>query len=257
MTGWLLDINVLSELRRKRPEPAVEPFIAKQRLSDLFVSEVTFAEIRFSIELIGDPERRADLRHWLDQRLRPLSGRRALPITEDILLQWRLMIEAGHKRGHTFSHPDVLIAATAAEHGLTVATRNTGEFAAAGVAVVNPWTYCICFSAEESLSVPGFSLRRLVAGVEPSRSHAEQLRRVREIPAREELGPTGGRRADPRGGGTWAIQRFGIQFPGRQQQGIAPSIEAVAAPPQDPGPVGSVLIFSVDRLAPIPCEVTW
>jgi hypothetical protein len=139
VTGWLLDTNVLSELRRKQPEPAVERFVAEQALSDLYVSEVTFAEIRFGIELIGDAERRAELHHWLDQRLRPLFDRRALPVTEDILLQWRLMIESGRKRGHTFSHPDALIAATAAQHGLTVVTRNINEFVAAGVAVFNPW----------------------------------------------------------------------------------------------------------------------
>ena len=139
MSGWLLDTNVISELRRKQPEPAVARFVAEQPLSDLYVSDVTFAEIRFGIELIGDPERRAVLHHWLAQRLRLLFDRRALPVTEDILLQWRLMIEAGRKRGHTFSHPDILIAATAAHHGLTVVTRNTREFAAAGVAIFNPW----------------------------------------------------------------------------------------------------------------------
>ena len=94
----------------------------------------------FGNELIGDLVRRSQLNHWLDQRLRPLFGRRALPITEDILLQSRLMIEAGRKRGHTDSHPDSLIAATAAQHGLTVVTRNTSDFAAADVAHLNPWT---------------------------------------------------------------------------------------------------------------------
>lgn len=139
MSGWLLDTNILSELRRKLPEPAVERFVAEQPLSDLYVSEVTFAEIRFGIELIGDHARRTELHHWLDHRLRPLFDRRALPVTEDILREWRLIIETGRKRGHTFSHPDVLIAATAAQHGLTVVTRNTIEFVAASVAVFNPW----------------------------------------------------------------------------------------------------------------------
>lgn len=140
MSGWLLDTNILSELRRKLPEPAVVRFVAEQPLGDLYVSEVTFAEIRFGIELVDDPGRRAELSHWLDQRLRPLFERRALPVTEDDLLRRRLMIEAGRKRGHTFSHPDILIAATAANLGLTVVTRNTREFAAAGVAYFNPWT---------------------------------------------------------------------------------------------------------------------
>jgi predicted nucleic acid-binding protein len=109
-----------------------------QALRDLYVSEVTFAEIRFGVELIGEPERRTELHHWLDQRLRRLLDRRVLPVTEDILLQWRLMIEAGRKRGHTFRHPDILIAATAGQHGLTIVTRNTKEFASAGVAVSSP-----------------------------------------------------------------------------------------------------------------------
>jgi len=139
VSGWLLDTNVLSELRRKRPEPAVERFVAEQPLNNLYVSEVTLAEIRFGIELIADPERRAELYHWLDQRLRPVFDRRVLPVTEDILLQWRIMSEAGCKRGHTFSHPDILIAATAAQHGLSVVTRNAGEFVAAGILVFNPW----------------------------------------------------------------------------------------------------------------------
>lgn len=139
MTGWLLDTNVISELRRKRPAPAVERFVAEQPLTRLYLSDISFAEIRFGIELIRDPEQRAELHHWLEQRLRPLFEWRALPVTEHILLQWRLMIEAGRKRGHTFSHPDVLIAATAAQHGLTVVTRNTTEFVAAGVPTLNPW----------------------------------------------------------------------------------------------------------------------
>lgn len=78
MNGWLLDTNVLSELRREKPSP-------------------------------------------------------------DILLQCRLIIETGRKSGHTFSHPDVLIAATAAHHGLAVATRDPSDFIAAGVTAFNPW----------------------------------------------------------------------------------------------------------------------
>ena len=72
--------------------------------------------------------------------LRPMFDGRVLPIDEDTLLKWRLIIEAGCQRGHTYSHPDVLIAATAAYYGLTVVTRNTREFVAAGAGVHDPWT---------------------------------------------------------------------------------------------------------------------
>jgi toxin FitB len=139
MSGWLLDTNVLSELRRKKPSPAVVDFISAQPLDRLFVSEVTFAEIRFGIELVSEPTRRAELKQWLDHRLRPMFKHRVLAITEDILLDWRLIIETGRKAGHTFSHPDVLIAATASQHGLAVVTRDPGDFIAAGVTAIDPW----------------------------------------------------------------------------------------------------------------------
>jgi predicted nucleic acid-binding protein len=140
LRGFLLDTNVLSELRRPSPSPAVVAFVAAQAEEALFVSEVTFAEIRFGIEQLGDPARRAALSSWLETELRPLFDRRALAITEDVILRWRLMIESGRRRGHTFAQPDGLIAATAAEAGLAVATRDTTHFVAAPVAVFNPWS---------------------------------------------------------------------------------------------------------------------
>ena len=72
MRGWLLDTNVISELRRPRPSARVRSFIASQRLDDLFVSTVTFAEVRFGIEAVGDPIRRTELNDWLLHRVRPM-----------------------------------------------------------------------------------------------------------------------------------------------------------------------------------------
>ena len=62
-----------------------------------------------------------------------------LPINEDIMLKWRLLVESGRKSGHTFSQPDLIIAATAAHHGFRVVTRDTSDFEKANVPVVNPW----------------------------------------------------------------------------------------------------------------------
>ena len=72
MTDWLLDTNILSELRRPKPEPKVLAFIAAKPLERLFVSSVTFAEIRFGIELLDTPDRRAELTDWLTHKLRPM-----------------------------------------------------------------------------------------------------------------------------------------------------------------------------------------
>ena len=137
--AWLLDTNVLSELRRPRPEPRVVAFVADRPLEQLFVSSVTLAEIRFGIELLAEPNRRAELNEWLTHKVRPMFEHRVLQLTEDIMLKWRLPVEAGQKTGHVFSQPDLLIAATATQHNLTVVIRDRSDFDKAGVPVLNPW----------------------------------------------------------------------------------------------------------------------
>jgi predicted nucleic acid-binding protein len=139
VTGWLLDTNIISELRRRKPEPKVTEFIRSQPLEGLFVSIVTFAEIRFGIELLPDATRRSDLNDWLAHKVRPMFEQRVLAISEDVMFKWRLQVEDGRKAGHTFSQPDLIIAATAQQHGLTVVSRDTKEYVAARVDVFNPW----------------------------------------------------------------------------------------------------------------------
>ena len=139
MSGWLLDTNVISELRRPRPNARVRAFVAGQPLEALFVSAVTFAEVRFGIETVGDPIRRAELHDWLMHKLRPMFDQRVLEVSEDVMFKWRLLVEDGRKAGHTFSQPDLIIAATALHHGLVVVTRDTGDYMLARVRVLNPW----------------------------------------------------------------------------------------------------------------------
>jgi len=135
----LLDTNIISELRRPKPGPKVTEFIRSQPLEGLFVSIVTFAEIRFGIELLPDATRRSDLNDWLAHKVRPMFEQRVLAISEDVMFKWRLLAEDGRKAGHTFSQPDLIIAATAQHHGLTVVSRDTKEYLAARVDVFNPW----------------------------------------------------------------------------------------------------------------------
>ena len=139
MTHYLLDTNVLSELRKPRPEPRVLAFVAEQPLEALYVSAVTLAEIRFGIERVTDAGRRAELSAWLTNKVRPMFEQRVLPVSEDVMLVWRLLVEEGRKAGHTFAQPDLIIAATAAHHGLMVVTRDVSEFERAKVPVLNPW----------------------------------------------------------------------------------------------------------------------
>src|SRR5271169_714378 len=134
MRGWLLDTNVVSELRRPKPDIAVAEFVSAQPGDLLFTTQVTFGEIRFGIEQLEDAGRRAEIHLWLDRTLRPLFANRVLAITEDVIVRWKAMVI-----GHTFGQPDLFIAAIAALEDLVVVTRDTDEFVAAGVPAFDPW----------------------------------------------------------------------------------------------------------------------
>jgi predicted nucleic acid-binding protein len=139
VTDWLLDTNILSELRKPKPQPSVVEFVRTQSLDSLFVSVVTFSEIRFGIERAPDPARRTELNDWLTHKIRPMFVGRVLPISEDIMLRWRLLVEDGRKARHTFTQPDLIIAATGLHHGLTIVTRDTGDYSLTRALVFNPW----------------------------------------------------------------------------------------------------------------------
>jgi predicted nucleic acid-binding protein len=136
--AWLPDTNILSERRKPKPELRVTAFYDAQPLDALYISVVSIAEIRFGIELQQDVTRRAELNEWLTKTLQPAIAGRILPVTEDILLKWRTLMEDGRKTGHTYSHPDLPIAATALQHGLTVVTRGRSDFDKARAPVFNP-----------------------------------------------------------------------------------------------------------------------
>ncbi len=137
--AWLLDTNILSELRRPLPEPRVEAFLLSQDLDSLYISVVTLAEFRFGIELAADATRRSAINDWLTKKIRPMFEGRVLPITEEIMLRWRLLVEEGRRVGHTFPQPDLIIAATAIEHNLTLVTRDRRGFDKVRIPIVNPW----------------------------------------------------------------------------------------------------------------------
>jgi predicted nucleic acid-binding protein len=139
LTSWLLDTNILSELRRPKPERKVIAFVAAQPLDRLFISSVTLAEIRFGIELVPDANVRGEFNDWLALKIRPMFEQRILQVTEDIMFKWRLLVEEGRKAGHTYSQPDLIIAATGLHHGLTIVSRDVDDYAKTRVPLFNPW----------------------------------------------------------------------------------------------------------------------
>ena len=137
--AWLLDTNILSELRKAKPDPKIVAFVSGTSAKELYVSSVTLAEIRFGIEKATDPNDRVILTHWLTHTVRPMFTGRVLEVTEDIMLEWRLLVEEGRKINHTFSQPDLFIAAIALHHDLTIVTRNQKDFDKTRVPIFNPW----------------------------------------------------------------------------------------------------------------------
>ncbi|MGH9174946.1 MAG: type II toxin-antitoxin system VapC family toxin [Vicinamibacterales bacterium] len=140
MSGWLLDTNVISELRKPRCHDAVKTWSEVWPPELLYLSRITIAEIRCGIERHPRQSLREQLEAWLEEELRPWFGERVLELDEEVILEWRRMVQRGKATGHTFSQPDLFIAATAAVAGLVVVTRNVADFALAGVPVYNPWT---------------------------------------------------------------------------------------------------------------------
>lgn len=139
MTGWLLDTNVISALRKPSYNPSVKQWADQQPQDSLYISRITLAEIRYGIERLEDGPRKEQLTEWLDKTLRPQLAGCILEVDEDVILRWRQIVEIGRKQGYTFSQPDLFIAATADVHGLTVVTRNVSDFVMAKVPVFNPW----------------------------------------------------------------------------------------------------------------------
>jgi toxin FitB len=139
MNGWLLDTNIVSELRKPNCHPLVKQWSECQLPQSFYLSTVTLAEIRFGIEQTKDETFRQELTQWLNETLRPWFSDRILPIDEAVILLWRQRIEQGRKQGYTYSQPDLFIAATAALHDLCVVTRNVIDFQKSGVAIFNPF----------------------------------------------------------------------------------------------------------------------
>jgi toxin FitB len=139
MNGWLLDTNIVSELRKPNCHPLVKQWSERQLPQSFYVSTVTLAEIRFGIERTNDEAFRQVLTQWLNETLRPWFSDRILQVDEAVILKWRHMVEQGRKQGHTYSQSDLFIAATAALHDLCVATRNVIDFQKSDVVVFNPF----------------------------------------------------------------------------------------------------------------------
>ncbi|CDZ61478.1 type II toxin-antitoxin system VapC family toxin [Neorhizobium galegae] len=133
---YLLDTNVVSEMRRERPHGAVSAWMTSIDASSLYMSAVVVGEIQIGIErtAASNPERAVELAGWLDDIV---STARILPADAEVFRIWaKFAVRIDDK--HII---DALIAATALRHNMTVVTRNVRDFEPLGVRVLNPFEH--------------------------------------------------------------------------------------------------------------------
>lgn len=135
--SYLIDTNVLSELRRKSPDPGVVTWFSQRPPATLHLSVLTLGEIRKGIEGVGDEVRKQTLIDWLETDLPTFFTGRILDVDGAVADRWGRLVAAA---GRPLPTIDSLLAATALEHDLVLVTRNTKDFAGLPVEVFNPWT---------------------------------------------------------------------------------------------------------------------
>lgn len=134
--SYLLDTNVLSELRRKTPYAGVSTWFAQRPASSLYLSVLTLGELRKGIEGATEPARRLALTDWVQSELSMFFLGRILDVDAQVTDRWGKLVASS---GRPVPAIDSLLAATALVHGLSMVTRNAKDFESLGLEVINPW----------------------------------------------------------------------------------------------------------------------
>lgn len=134
--SYLVDTNILSELRRREPNSGVTNWITGRPSAGLYISVLSLGEIRKGIESLPDGDRRSRLADWLEVELPAFFGERVLPVDERVADRWGRLVS---QIGRPVPAIDSLLAATALYHDLMLVTRNVRDFAYPGLEIINPW----------------------------------------------------------------------------------------------------------------------
>jgi len=134
----LLDTCVVSEIQKPDGNQRVKDAVLRLAPDDVFLSAITVGEVRYGISLLPDGRKRTALEHWF-MRLQEEYSDRILPVTVDIARDWGELTAQVRRSGGMLFPADGLIAASALRHGMRVLTRNTRDFAASGVPLIDPW----------------------------------------------------------------------------------------------------------------------
>ncbi len=132
---YLVDANVLSEPTKPQPNPRVLDWL-RTHTPDIAVDPIILGELRYGILILPKSKKRTTLEHWFDSGVGRLH---CLPWDAATGLKWAELLARLRAAGTAMPIKDSMIAATAAAHRITIVTRNTSDFAKAGVRVLNPF----------------------------------------------------------------------------------------------------------------------
>lgn len=135
----ILDTNVVSELFRASPAPAVETWLADQVGADMYLTAISEAELRYGVSIMVDGQRQRLLALAVDGVLREDFRRRILPFDSAAALEYASIGAERRAAGRPMSQFDCQIAAIARSLGASIATRNVSDFEGCGVEIIDPW----------------------------------------------------------------------------------------------------------------------
>ena len=137
---WLLDTNVISETKRRKPNAEVSAWLSSLVNEQICTSTMNIAELRYGIHAAGDALLKIDIESWISNELAPWLNGRIFEATEPALLRWRILSRLREAKQEPAPAVDLLVAAIAQTNGLSIATRDTAPFVACSIPTLNPWT---------------------------------------------------------------------------------------------------------------------
>lgn len=135
----VIDTNVISELWKIDPDANVLTWMDAQAIETLYLSAVTVAEVRYGLATMPEGKRRKIYQERMENEVLPAFAGRVLAFDLEASQAYADLMARARVKGKAIAQADGYIAATAAAHGLKVATRDTSPFEAAGLPVINPW----------------------------------------------------------------------------------------------------------------------
>jgi predicted nucleic acid-binding protein len=137
--SYLLDTTVVSEMAKPPVNEGVARFLSGTDEDELYLSVLTLGELRYGIERLTAGAERSRLERWYEEDLLGRFERRIFLVDGFAAAEWGRVKSRGERSGQPISDMDAWIAATAIIHGLTVVTRNVGDFSGCGGELLNPW----------------------------------------------------------------------------------------------------------------------